>query len=125
MLAIDEQTITEAALDQMSSTPNPRLKEIMAALVKHLHAFAREVDLTPEEWLDGIKFLTAVGQKCTEFRQEFIAPSATPPSRSGSPMKKAGTTCRKTIPPKWTSAAASTPMPMDGSTSAPSRPPAI
>ncbi len=77
MLAIDEKTITDAALDQMSATPDPRLKEVMAALVRHLHAFAREVDLTPEEWLEGIKFLTAVGQKCTEFRQEFILLSDT------------------------------------------------
>jgi hydroxyquinol 1,2-dioxygenase len=77
MLAIDERTITDAALEQMSGTPNPRLKEIMAALVKHLHAFAREVDLTPEEWLEAIKFLTAVGQKCTEFRQEFVLLSDT------------------------------------------------
>src|SRR5215469_1027073 len=77
MLAIDEKTITDAALDQMAATPNPRLKEIMSCLVKHLHAFAREADLTPEEWLEGIKFLTAVGQKCTEFRQEFILLSDT------------------------------------------------
>jgi len=77
MLAIDEKTITDAALDQMASTGNARLKEIMAALVRHLHAFAREVDLKPEEWLEGIKFLTAVGQKCTEFRQEFILLSDT------------------------------------------------
>jgi hydroxyquinol 1,2-dioxygenase len=77
MLAIDEKTITDAALAQMSETPDSRLKEIMAALVGHLHAFAREVDLTPEEWLNGIKFLTAVGQKCTEFRQEFILLSDT------------------------------------------------
>jgi len=77
MLAIDEKTITDAALDQMASTPNPRLKEIMSSLVRHLHAFAREVDLTPEEWLESIKFLTAVGQKCTEFRQEFILLSDT------------------------------------------------
>ncbi len=49
----------------------------MASLVKHLHDFAREVDLTPEEWLEGIKFLTAVGQKCTEHRQEFILLSDT------------------------------------------------
>ncbi|HEX5432348.1 MAG TPA: dioxygenase [Bryobacteraceae bacterium] len=77
MRAIDELTITDAVLEQMSTTPDPRLKEIMAALVRHLHAFAREVDLTPEEWLEGIKFLTAVGQKCTEFRQEFILLSDT------------------------------------------------
>jgi protocatechuate 3,4-dioxygenase beta subunit len=77
MLAIDEKTITDIALDQMAATPNPRLKEVMGSLVRHLHAFAREVDLTPEEWLEGIKFLTAVGQKCTEFRQEFILLSDT------------------------------------------------
>jgi hydroxyquinol 1,2-dioxygenase len=77
MRAIDEFTITEAALDQMASTPDPRLKEIMAALTRHLHDFAREVDLTPEEWLDAIKFLTAVGQKCTAYRQEFILLSDT------------------------------------------------
>jgi protocatechuate 3,4-dioxygenase beta subunit len=77
MLAIDEQTITQAALEQMASTPDPRLKQIMAALTRHLHDFAREVDLTPEEWLEGIKFLTAVGQKCTAYRQEFILLSDT------------------------------------------------
>ena len=60
MLAIDEKTITDVALDQMAGTPNPRLRHIMAALVRHLHAFAREIDLTPEEWLDRIKFLTAL-----------------------------------------------------------------
>src|ERR1035438_6229436 len=77
MFAIDENTITDAALAQMSATPEPRFKEIMSALVRHLHAFAREVDLTPAEWLDGIKFLTAVGQTCTPYRQEFILLSDT------------------------------------------------
>ena len=77
MVAIDEQTITDVALEQMSGTSDARLKEIMSALVKHLHAFAREVDLTPEEWLDGIKFLTSVGQTCTPYRQEFILLSDT------------------------------------------------
>ncbi|MFZ0980621.1 MAG: dioxygenase [Candidatus Acidiferrales bacterium] len=77
MRVIDENTITDAALDQMSSTPNPRFKEIMSSLVRHLHAFTREVDLTPEEWLEGIRFLTAVGQKCTAHRQEFILLSDT------------------------------------------------
>ncbi|HTA41019.1 MAG TPA: dioxygenase [Bryobacteraceae bacterium] len=77
MRAIDENTITDAALDQMSATPNPRLKQIMEAAVRHLHAFAREVDLTPDEWLDGIKFLTSVGQACTAYRQEFVLLSDT------------------------------------------------
>src|ERR1700743_553537 len=77
MRAIDEHTITEAALEQMASTPNPRLKEIMAAVTRHRHNFAREVDLTPEEWIEGIKFLTATGQMCTAYRQEFILLSDT------------------------------------------------
>jgi protocatechuate 3,4-dioxygenase beta subunit len=49
----------------------------MESLVKHLHQFARDVDLTPEEWIQGITFLTEVGQKCTPFRQEFILLSDT------------------------------------------------
>src|SRR5579863_2028129 len=75
--AIDEKTITDAALEQMEGTANPRLKQIMEVLVRHLHAFAREVDLTPEEWIEGIKFLTATGQMCTAYRQEFVLLSDT------------------------------------------------
>ena len=56
----------------MAATPDPRLREIMAAATRHLHDFAREVNLQPDEWLAGIAFLTAVGQACTPFRQEFI-----------------------------------------------------
>lgn len=52
--------------------PDPRLREIMEAAVQHLHAFAREVRLTPEEWLQRIAFLTAVGQMCSPIRQEFV-----------------------------------------------------
>jgi hydroxyquinol 1,2-dioxygenase len=77
MRAIDHNTITDAAIEQMASTPDPRLRQVMEALVRHLHAFTREVDLTPEEWLEGIKFLTAVGQKCTPIRQEFVLLSDT------------------------------------------------
>src|SRR5262245_2576634 len=77
MRTIDEKTITDAALEQMESTSNPRLREVMAALVRHLHEFAREVDLTADEWLEGVRFLPPVGQKCTEHRQEFILLSDT------------------------------------------------
>jgi hydroxyquinol 1,2-dioxygenase len=77
MRVIDENTITDAALEQMAATPSPRLREIMENLVRHLHEFTREVDLTPEEWFEGIRFLTAVGQKCTAHRQEFILLSDT------------------------------------------------
>jgi protocatechuate 3,4-dioxygenase beta subunit len=72
MQDLDEFTVTDAALAQMEATENPRLKEIADAAVRHLHAFAREVNLTPGEWLQGIQFLTAVGQACSPIRQEFI-----------------------------------------------------
>jgi protocatechuate 3,4-dioxygenase beta subunit len=77
MRKIDQNTITDAAIEQMATTKDERLKQIMNAAVKHLHAFAREVDLTPDEWLEGVKFLTATGQACTPFRQEFILLSDT------------------------------------------------
>ena len=75
--AIDEHTITDAVIDQMSGTKNERLKEIMDAAVRHLHAFAREINLTPDEWIQGLRFLTATGHACTEYRQEFILLSDT------------------------------------------------
>jgi hypothetical protein len=53
------------------------LEEIMDSAVRHLKAFAREADLKPHEWLEAIKFLSSVGQWCTEFRQEFILLSDT------------------------------------------------
>jgi protocatechuate 3,4-dioxygenase beta subunit len=70
-------TITAAVLEQMAATPDPRLKEIMFAAVKHLHAFASETNLTPAEWIKGIEFMTAVGKMCTPERQEFILLSDT------------------------------------------------
>jgi protocatechuate 3,4-dioxygenase beta subunit len=74
---LDVNGITDAVIEQMATTPDPRLREIMEAAVRHLHAFAREVNLTPDEWLKGIAFLTAVGQACTPIRQEFILLSDT------------------------------------------------
>ncbi|HEX8663419.1 MAG TPA: dioxygenase [Beijerinckiaceae bacterium] len=71
------ETITDAVVEQMATTPDPRLKEIMESAVRHLHAFAREVNLTPAEWIYGIEFLTRVGRLCSPARQEFILLSDT------------------------------------------------
>src|SRR5688500_1918214 len=72
MRQFNEDTLTDAVVARLKKTKNPRLREIMQSAVKHLHAFSREVNLTEEEWFEGIKFLTAVGQKCDDKRQEFI-----------------------------------------------------
>lgn len=77
MRNINENTITAAVLERIAGTPNARLKEIMSALVRHMHDFAREVRLTEAEWAAGIEFLTATGQKCSDKRQEFILLSDT------------------------------------------------
>ena len=77
MQELTPETITDAVLDQMSTTPDPRMKEVMASAVRHLHAFAKEVNLTPAEWIKGIAFMTAVGKICTPARQEFILLSDT------------------------------------------------
>lgn len=69
---ISLDALTQSVVDRFADTPDPRLRQIMSSLVKHLHAFARDVQLTEAEWFQGIAFLTATGQKCTDVRQEFI-----------------------------------------------------
>ena len=68
----NEDNLTAEVIKRLGKTKNARHRQIMASAVKHLHAFARDVHLTEEEWFEGIKFLTAVGQKCDDKRQEFI-----------------------------------------------------
>jgi hypothetical protein len=57
-----EEGSVDAVNGRMGQDVTPRLAEVMAALVKHLHAFAKEVDLTQSEWEIGIDFLTRTGQ---------------------------------------------------------------
>ena len=77
MRNLDEKTVTQAVIARNADTPNPRLHQVMTSLVQHLHSFAREVQLTEEEWDYGIDFLTRVGQMCSPTRQEFILLSDT------------------------------------------------
>lgn len=72
MQDLDLDALTQSVIDRFADTPDARLKEIVTSLVRHLHAFAREVNLTETEWFEGIEFLTATGQKCSDTRQEFI-----------------------------------------------------
>ena len=69
--------LPQAVIARMAECQNPRFEEVMSALITHIHAFAREVQLTPAEWMTAIEFLTATGQKCDEKRQEFILLSDT------------------------------------------------
>ena len=67
-----EKILLEEVLESYSHTPDPRLREILRSLLTHMLAWASEVRLTQDEWMSGIQFLTATGQKCDERRQEFI-----------------------------------------------------
>jgi protocatechuate 3,4-dioxygenase beta subunit len=72
-----EDDITAEVLRRFEGTPDPRLKVIMQSLVKHVHGFLKEVQLTEAEWWKGIEFLTKTGQMCDDRRQEFILLSDT------------------------------------------------
>lgn len=67
-----EETATATVNQRMGPQTDARLAQIMACLVRHLHDFAKETQLTQAEWEAGIGFLTRTGQICSSERQEFI-----------------------------------------------------
>ncbi len=77
MRNLNEDNVTQAVIARHLNASDVRFREVMTGLVQHLHAFAREVHLTQAEWLEGIKFLTAVGHITDARRQEFILLSDT------------------------------------------------
>jgi protocatechuate 3,4-dioxygenase beta subunit len=72
MTAMTPAQLTDQVLADYARAPDPRLRELLAALIEHLHAFATATRLTQREWEAAIAFLTATGQKCDPERQEFI-----------------------------------------------------
>ena len=68
----DDQELTAEVIRSFAATPNPRLKLVLTELVKSLHGFVRNTDLSFEEWNYAIDFLTRTGQTSTSTRQEFI-----------------------------------------------------
>jgi hydroxyquinol 1,2-dioxygenase len=67
-----EETAADAVVESFAATADPRLRELLSSLVRHLHAFVRDTEPTIAEWQRAIDFLTATGQKCDSERQEFI-----------------------------------------------------
>jgi catechol 1,2-dioxygenase len=67
-----EETAADAVVESFAATPDPRLRELLTSLVRHLHAFVRDTEPTIAEWERAIDFLTATGHKCDHERQEFI-----------------------------------------------------
>lgn len=72
MINDNAEAVTRDALQVMKQTPDPRLREIMTSLVKHLHAFVTEVRLTEEEFREATALLDRMGKLTTDKHQEFV-----------------------------------------------------
>ncbi|MET8764086.1 dioxygenase [Lentzea sp. NPDC004782] len=75
MQLVTEDNITELAQQRWATAKDPRTAELLTALVRHLHDFAREVRLTEAEWMAAVRWLTATGQISDAKREEFILAS--------------------------------------------------
>jgi len=73
----NEANLTQAVLQKLEGAKDARFRHIMASVITHLHAVIRETELTEQEWLQAIQFLTSTGKKCDHRRQEFILLSDT------------------------------------------------
>jgi catechol 1,2-dioxygenase len=69
---LNEFNSVEAVNGRLGADIDPRLRKVMESLVRHLHAFIRDVELSEAEWFTAIEFLTRTGQMCSDVRQEFI-----------------------------------------------------
>ncbi len=72
MIIQRQEDVTTAVVDAFNNTADPRLREILVALVKHLHAFARETHLTEQEFEKAVGYITTLGQKTTATHNETV-----------------------------------------------------
>src|SRR5436853_6273899 len=75
MALLTGEDFTKSVLKRWEDIPDPRLREVMQSAIKHLHAFVSDVEPTGAEWIKAIEFLTAIGHKCDDKRQELILAS--------------------------------------------------
>jgi catechol 1,2-dioxygenase len=67
-----EADSADVVIARMNEAHDQRFKTVMAAAVRHLHAFVKEVEPTNAEWMESLLFLTRTGQICNDWRQEYI-----------------------------------------------------
>jgi len=72
---VTEDNLTDVALARWKDIPDPRLRQVMQSLIKHVHGFVRDIEPTQAEWATAIDWLTRTGQMCSQKRQEFILTS--------------------------------------------------
>ncbi len=67
-----EERSADVVCASLAGSPDPRVRQVLGSLVRHLHSFIKDVELTEREWEQAIAFLTATGHTCDDTRQEFI-----------------------------------------------------
>src|SRR5437763_16753024 len=72
MIIENQAMVTDAVLEAVARTADPRLREILLALVRHLHGFVREVRLSEREFQEAVRIIAAMGQKTTPSHNEVV-----------------------------------------------------
>ena len=72
MIIENQKQVTDAVLEELKRAPNPRFREIMSGLVRHLHDFARDVKLTEEEFQQACAYVNAIGQHTNARHNEAV-----------------------------------------------------
>ena len=72
MIIENQAAVTQAVIEAFGRTENPRLREILLALVRHLHGFVREVRLTEAEFQEATRIIAALGQKTTDWHNDVV-----------------------------------------------------
>ena len=72
MIIGDQNEVTTAVLEAMEKTPDPRLRELVTLMIKHLHAFIREAKLSEEEFHQACNFIVRLGQKSDPSHNEVV-----------------------------------------------------
>ena len=72
MIIENQAMVTDAVVEAVTRTEDPRLREILQALVRHLHGFVREVRLTEREFQEAVRIVVAMGQKTTASHNEVV-----------------------------------------------------
>lgn len=65
-----DPNFTQNVVDATGPAATPRMRELMSSLIRHVHDFARETELTVDEWMDGLSFVNSIGQISDEVRNE-------------------------------------------------------
>ena len=72
MIIDGPDSVTKAVLSEIENAPDPRFREVMSALVRHLHAFIREVKLSEVEFQQAAAYVNAIGQNTNAFHNEAV-----------------------------------------------------